>query len=137
MDQRIVKFIKKHHLLSLATCRGAYPWSASCFYAWMDDEQAFVVTSDLTTRHGQEANDNPRVAGTIAWETQLVGRIQGIQFSGTMLPCNESNVEKAYKAYTKRFPIAKLMETHLWMIKPDHIKMTHNQLGFGTKLTWP
>lgn len=136
IDPRIVQFIRKHHLLTLATSTGNIPWTASCFYAWLDEEKAFVVTTDHATRHGREAFNNQYVAGSIAWETKLIGRIQGIQFSGTMIPCDQPVHKKAERAYMKRFPVARLMDTHLWIIVPDHIKMTHNQLGFGTKLTW-
>lgn len=136
MDQRIVEFINKHHLLTLTTSASNQPWAASCFYAWSGSEQAFIITSDLSTRHGGEAALNPVVAGAIAWETKLIGRIQGIQFTGKMTACEGKSLDFARKAYMKRFPIARLLETHLWLIKPVYIKMTHNQLGFGTKLIW-
>lgn len=136
IDQRIVDFINKHHLLTLATSFDNKPWTSSCFYAWSDPNQAFIITSDITTRHGCEASLNPFVSGTIAWETRLIGKIQGIQFTGEMTICEGQFLDLARKKYLKRFPIARLMETHLWFIKPDYIKMTHNQLGFGTKLIW-
>lgn len=136
IDQRIVEFINKHHLLTLATSTDNKPWTASCFYAWSSSIQSFIITSDITTKHGGDASINPIVAGTIAWETKLVGKIQGIQFTGEMTICEGQFLDLARKAYVKRFPIARLMETHLWFIKPDYIKMTHNQLGFGTKLIW-
>ena len=136
VDQRITQFIKKHHLLTLATCLDGKPWVASCFYVWMPDEVAFVITSDPETIHGRQAAENPHVAGSVAWETNLIGKIQGIQFTATIEPCSGNLNARAEQAYLKRFPVARLMETHLWIIRPDQIKMTHNLLGFGTKLIW-
>lgn len=135
-DSRILRFIRQHHLLTLATVSNGIPWIASCFYAWLEPENAFVITTDHQTRHGREAISSPTVAGAIAWETKLVGKIQGIQFTGLIVPCDPTLQKVAERAYLKRFPVARLMETHLWLIRPDYIKMTHNQLGFGTKLIW-
>jgi len=44
--------------------------------------------------------------------------------------------EKAKVAYLKRFPVAILMKTNLWVVKVRYIKMTDNRLGFGKKLIW-
>jgi hypothetical protein len=44
--------------------------------------------------------------------------------------------ETALSAYLKKFPIATFKKLVLWSILPDFIKMTHNLLGFGTKLIW-
>jgi uncharacterized protein len=46
-------------------------------------------------------------------------------------------VEKSKTAYLKRFPVAILMETHLWIVRLTLIKYTDNRLGFGKKLVWP
>ena len=54
-DQRIVKFIKRHHVLTLATTNEAgEPYVANCFYAYDAKRNRIVFTSDETTRHGQE-----------------------------------------------------------------------------------
>jgi uncharacterized protein YhbP (UPF0306 family) len=45
-------------------------------------------------------------------------------------------LQKASRAYLRRFPVAALMETRLWMVELTHIKMTDNRLGFGKKLVW-
>lgn len=136
IDQRITRFIRKHHLLTLATCSGGKPWVASCFYVWMPEESAFIITTDPETLHGRQASENPHVAGSVAWETNLIGRIQGIQFTATIEQCSGNLKALAEQAYLKRFPVARLMDMHLWILRPDLLKMTHNLLGFGTKLIW-
>lgn len=136
IDRRIIKFIRKHHVLSIATCAGSEPWCASCFYVYLEDENAFVFTTDIKTRHGQEFLKNNIVAGTIALETRIIGKIQGIQFQGIVSEPEAGMEDKAQKAYIRRFPVAMLMDTHLWVVRLTHIKYTDNRLGFGKKLVW-
>ncbi|MGD0342664.1 MAG: hypothetical protein ABSA76_13260 [Bacteroidales bacterium] len=44
--------------------------------------------------------------------------------------------QKAKNAYLKKFPVAALMDTRLWIVELTYIKMTDNRLGFGKKLIW-
>jgi len=135
-DERILKMIKKHHVLTLATSLEDQPWCASCFYAWMSTQNAFVFTTDETTRHGKEALQNSKVAANIYLETKVVGRIRGIQIAGTLQRPEGDLLEKVRKRYLKRFPYARLMETTMWVLYPGILKMTDNRLGFGEKLIW-
>jgi hypothetical protein len=135
-DSRIVEFINEHHVLTLATSFNEEPWVANCFYVYMEDENSLVFTSDFDTKHIQQASHNIFVAGSIVLETSIIGKIQGIQFQGIISQPQGELHEKAKKAYLKRFPIAMLMETHLWVVDLTYIKMTDNRLGFGKKLTW-
>ena len=135
-EKRIVDFINEHHVLTLATCVENQPWCTNCFYVYLEDENCFVYTSDDETRHVKEVLVNTKVAASVVVETNVVGKIQGIQLTGTMVrPGNELD-SKVKKAYLKKFPFAVLMKTSLWVLKPDFIKMTDNRLGFGKKLIW-
>jgi len=136
IEERIVKFINKHHVLTIATSVGNEPWCANCFYAYLEDENMLVFTTDINTRHGQEFLKNQFVAGSIVLETMIVGKIRGIQFQGTISEPDKATESKAKTAYLKRFPPAVLMDTHLWVVKLTYIKMTDNRLGFGKKLIW-
>jgi uncharacterized protein YhbP (UPF0306 family) len=136
-DKRIVKFFNKHHVLTIATCNGDEPWCANCFYVYLEKENALVFTTDHDTRHGREFVKNPLVAGSVALETLIIGKIRGIQFQGIVSEPEGELAEKARVAYLKRFPPAALMDTHLWVLKLNYIKMTDNRLGFGKKLIWP
>ena len=138
-EQRITDFIGEHHILTLAIARDNKPYCATCYYAFMKDINRFVVTSDHETRHIRDVVDghNYDVAGTIALETRIVGKIRGIQFTGMLISLEGDELKKAKSAYLKRFPIARLMpDLHLWAIEPEYIKMTDNRLGFGKKLIW-
>ena len=135
-EKRIIDFMNEHHVLTLATCTENNPWCANCFYIYLEEENCFVFTSDDTTKHVHDVLINANVAGSVVLETNVVGKIQGIQFRGIMENPNKELASKTKKAYLKRFPFAVLMKTSLWILKINHIKMTDNRLGFGKKLNW-
>lgn len=133
IDERITKFIRKHHVLTLATVgRDNLPYVANCFYAYDTQRNRIVFTSDLTTRHGTEMADNPRVALSIVRETRIVGCVEGIQIEGIAT----RGEEEARKVYIKRFPYAAVAPLTLWEVEPTMLKLTDNKLGFGKKLIW-
>lgn len=136
VDQKIIKFFKKHHVLTIATTVNDEPWCANCFYVYLEEENALVFTSGTDTRHGQEFLKNARVAGSVVLETLVIGMIRGIQFQGIVTLAEGEILSRAKSAYLKRFPVAALMETHLWVVSLTNIKMTDNRLGFGKKLIW-
>ena len=133
MDERFIKFIKKHHVLTLATVNGeGMPYVANCFYAYDAKRNLFIFTSDLTTRHGAEMAADCRVALSIVLETRVVGRGQGLQIVGRA----EHGDDEARKCYIKRFPYAAMADLEIWMVAPTMMKLTDNTLGFGKKLIW-
>jgi len=138
MEKRILDFMDEHHILTLAVSRENIPYCATCFYVYLPEKNIFVFTSDRDTRHIEDAllGNNFHVAGTIALETRMVGKIRGIQFTGTLLELTGETLKSAKSAYLKRFPVALLATLHLWAVEPDLIKMTDNRLGFGKKLIW-
>lgn len=136
VDSRITKFFRKHHVLTIATSVGNEPWCANCFYVYLEEENALVFTTGTDTRHGKEFTENPVVAGSVVLETMIIGKIRGIQFQGTVSEPVGELFEKAKSIYLKRFPVAALMDTRLWVVKLTFIKMTDNRLGFGKKLIW-
>jgi uncharacterized protein YhbP (UPF0306 family) len=133
MDERFIKFIKKHHVLTLATVNSeGMPYVANCFYAFDAKRNLFVFTSDLATRHGAEMAANGNVALSVVLETRIVGRVQGLQVTGRALRGDD----EARKCYIKRFPYAAAADLELWMVAPTLMKLTDNTLGFGKKLLW-
>jgi uncharacterized protein YhbP (UPF0306 family) len=135
-DRRISRFFRKHHVLTVATSADGKPWCANCFYVYLEEKNSLVFTTDPVTRHGKEFLVNPFVAGSVVLETPVIGRIRGIQFQGYVSEPKDEMFAIARSAYLKRFPVAMLMETHLWIVELTHIKMTDNRLGFGKKLIW-
>lgn len=173
IDSRIIAFIRRHHVMTLATCVedggnagddgvrggsgsacGGGVWCANIFYAYMPADNLFVFTSDRQTRHGSQMECNPRVAASIVLETKMVGLVRGLQMvgvakrsegarsgTGKVQGAGEQQPEdglldKARRAYLRRFPYAALADLELWTLRPTCLKMTDNRLGFGKKLIW-
>jgi uncharacterized protein YhbP (UPF0306 family) len=135
-EKRITEFIHKHHIFTLATSARNIPYTCTCFYVYIKTLNLFVFTSDHGTRHATEMLEQPIVAGAIALETTMIGKIQGIQFTGLSSELNGELYDQAHSEYLKKFPLSNFKKLVLWGIQPDFIKMTHNRLGFGTKLIW-
>jgi len=136
VDSRIIRFFRKHHVLTIATSVENEPWCANCFYVYMEEENSLVFTTGNETRHGQEFFKNSLVAGSVVLETMVIGKIRGIQFQGIVSEPEGDLLSTARSRYLKRFPVAALMDTRLWVVKLSYIKMTDNRLGFGKKLIW-
>jgi len=130
---KIDSFLKKHHVLTLAT-NGEQELSAcSLFYVFSRDYSSFIVASSEDTVHVKNALNNSKVAGTVVLETKLVGKIQGVQFKGEFLELEDKTLKNLY---FKTFPYALSMNPKLWQIKINYFKMTDNTFGFGNKIIW-
>jgi uncharacterized protein YhbP (UPF0306 family) len=136
IEERIRRFFRKHHVLTIATAVNNEPWCANCFYVYLEEENSLVFTTDNDTRHGREFVKNSLVAGSVVLETIVTGKIRGIQFQGIASLPKDKMAQKAKSAYLKRFPIASLLDTTLWVVELTYIKMTDNRLGFGKKVVW-
>ena len=137
MNERIVRFLKKHHVLTLATAgEGGTLHCSNLFYAWLEEERAFVFTSSLDTKHAQDALRRPEVAASVVLETRVVGNVQGVQLRGVMFRPEDERLQKAKKRYLRRFPYAAVMDLELWLLEATWLKFTDNTLGFGKKLVW-
>lgn len=134
--KKITNFIKQHHVITIATVKNNQPWCFNAFYAFDEQNQAFIITSHSDTRHIQEVATNKLIAGSVVLETEIVGKIQGLQFSGDMVLCEDDNERNAKKIYLKRFPLTALTPKILWKISIHEAKYTDNTLGFGKKLIW-
>lgn len=136
IDGRIVRFLQKHHVLTLATTGAEGPHCSNLFYAWCEPEAAFVFASAADTLHAAQAVADPRVAGSVVLETRAVGKVQGVQFNGRAYAPQGEVLAAARSRYLRRFPYAAAMSLDLWLLEVDRLKFTDNTLGFGTKLLW-
>jgi hypothetical protein len=136
LDERIVNFIKEHHLLTLATSKENTPYCANVFYVYNEKNNSLIFASDSKTKHAQDFIENLKVAGTIALGTKEIAKIQGVQLLGEITELKGKELENSKKQYLKSFPYAEKMNPKLWEFKLSFIKMTHNKLGFGKKLIW-
>ncbi len=135
-DGRFVKFIRKHHVMTLATAGRDEVYCANVFYAFDADAGVFIFTSDDKTRHYVEMKDSGFAAGSIVLETRNVGKIQGLQLQGKVHMPEGEELARARRRYLKRFPYAAATGLTLWVMRPVFMKLTDNRLGFGKKLIW-
>ena len=61
VDERIARFLGRHHVLTLATAADGTPYCANAFYAYDKGRNRLVFTSDLSTRHAREMLAERRV----------------------------------------------------------------------------
>lgn len=128
---KIQSFLDKHHILSLATCSDNKPYCCSVFYVYDSKTNNFIFASSDTTNHIENIKLNDNVAGAIHLNTDVVANIQGVQFMGKVMPCDDNKL-----IYFKRFPLSVALKPKLWSIEVDWFKMTDNKLGFGKKIIW-
>ena len=135
IDQRILDFIAEHHVLTVACAsKDGDLWCANAFYVFDDQEEGFVITSEEKTRHAHLFLENPKVTGSVVLETEEIGKIRGLQFSGTVRRCDGGLFDRCRLKYLKRFPYAVFKGGEVWLITLDRAKYTDNRLGFGKKL---
>jgi len=133
IDDRIEKFIGRHHVLTLAAAsEDGTPYCCNLFYAYDRTGKAFIFTSDPDTRHARMLVRNGRTAASIVLETRVVGKVQGLQITGW----TRTATDRDKTLYLKKFPYAALAELNLWRMEADTMKFTDNTLGFGKKLIW-
>ena len=135
MDERIAKFLARHHVMTLATVDdGGRAWCSNEFYAFDSGRAMLIFTSSADTAHAAHMSANPEVAASVVLETRVVGRVQGCQIRGRAALGDDG----ARRRYLRRFPYAAAMLTdaEVWAVTVDYVKFTDNTLGFGKKLIW-
>ncbi|MDR2125598.1 MAG: pyridoxamine 5'-phosphate oxidase family protein [Prevotellaceae bacterium] len=136
IDKQIISFIKKHHVLTLATFDGNEIYCSNLFYAYDMENNAFIFYSDADTKHFNDIKNNNNVAASIVLETKIIGKIQGLQLNGIATqPTNEMR-KYCHKIYMTRFPYAITGKACLCRIEIIFAKYTNNMLGFGKKIIW-
>jgi uncharacterized protein len=135
-DKRIIEFIKRHHLLTLATSKDNTPYCCNVFYVYDEKNNSLIFSSEIKTKHAIDFIENPNVAASISLETKDIEKIQGVQLLGKIIEPKGEEINNATKRYLKEFPYAEKMKLYLWKMKLTFIKMTHNKLGFGKKIIW-
>ena len=94
INERFVRFLRRHHVLTLATVAEGVPYCSNAFYCYDKERNLLVFTSDPATRHAQEMERNPRVAASVVLETKIVGRVQGLQLCGTAARADETAFDR-------------------------------------------
>jgi len=128
---RVVKFINKHHVMSLATSVDDDLSICSLFYVYDEKSNCFIVASSEDTKHIKNIKQNEKVALNILLETKEVGKIQGLQVGASFKKLDDISLKKLYFF---KFPYALAMNPQLWKIDVKNFKYTDNRLGFSKKI---
>ena len=131
--KKVISFLEKHHVMSLATNGEEGLSVCNLFYAFDEKTVSFVIASSDKTLHVQNILKDNSIAGSVVLETKEVGKIQGLQFKGSFESLKDKTLKKLY---FKTFPYALALNPMLWQIKIQYFKMTDNRLGFGKKIIW-
>ena len=133
MDERIVKFLKKMHLASLCVIdEDGQPYAFSAFCAFDEISFSLLLASSHESSHIKFLKNSKLVAGTIALDTKIVGKIEGVQFQGVMQEADNNERE----LYFNKFFYARAMTPEIWCVCLEKVKFTSNTLGFGKKIHW-
>ncbi len=133
LDSKIVKFIGRHHVMTLATLDSdGAPYCCNAFYGYDEQRQVLVFASNHDTAHAQQMVRDSRVAASIVLETKVVGKLQGLQISGRVVEGDDKDRE----CYIGAFPFAAVAPLTLWRLELEFVKLTDNRLGFGKKIIW-
>lgn len=134
--KHISTFLDDNHVLALCALADGEMWSANCFYVADTEIMTLYFMTELKTQHGAMMVKNPQVVGTVAPQPESIALIRGIQYRGEAVILSGDEEQAARQRYCQQFPIAATMKAPVWALKLNEIKMTDNNLGFGTKLRW-
>jgi uncharacterized protein YhbP (UPF0306 family) len=146
LKQEILRYLKTHNTMTLATCAGEVPWAATVFYA-SDDLQLYFFSAP-ESRHCENLAVNPRVAVTIQEDYKDWQKIKGVQLEGTVNRV-DSIIEKskAMAVYGRKYPdVIKLftnpasgvfykafLKVKFYCVTPSKVFFIDNEQGFGKR----
>lgn len=130
MDERILEFIKNEQLLSWAMNDEKGIYIANAFYAFDEENLAFIIASHEDTKHIKLASKNPNIALNIAKESKIAF-LKGIQVKAKFKSASKEQI----KIYFSKFPFAKLDKSaKIYALELEWLKFTNNALKLSKKL---
>lgn len=131
MDQKILNFIAKNHLLTFSVRdedEGVY--IANCYYALDEKDYCLLIKSALDSKHIKLATQNPHIGISIAKDSKKLILIKGVQIKALFKQA--TNEQKSL--YYSQFPFAKLASGEIFALELFWIKYTDNGLLLSEKL---
>jgi uncharacterized protein YhbP (UPF0306 family) len=147
--EKIHSLLKECNVMSLATCDDNTPWAASVFFVADDSFNLYFISGE-SSRHSQNAANNPNVAATINKDHSDWFTISGLQIEGRVSISPAQERERILALYLNKFPnlsrlrdkpsneqekliVARLMASDFYRLKPRKIRLIDNSMGFGFK----
>ena len=146
LKQQVLSYLEGHNTMTLGTCSGDVPWTATVFYASEDLRLYFFSVPD--SRHCQNLAANPRVAVTVQEDYHDWRKIKGIQLEGTVILVDSiTEKAKAMMVYARKYPeVIKLftnpasglfykafLKVKFYCVVPQKLFFIDNEQGFGKR----
>jgi uncharacterized protein len=138
LRERVLAYLRRHHVMTLATHGPDGPWAAAVYYA--NDGFSLVFLSSPTSRHCGNLASNPRAAATIQEDYADWKAIKGVQLEGNVVQLHDADESAARALYAKKFPVARSAGTALaqalkkvrwYRLAPERLHFIDNAAGFG------
>lgn len=101
LKEIVLKYLKEHYTMSVATAKVETPWAAAVFYA--NDGFTLYFLSDPESRHSKDIAENPLVAVSVNEDYHDWRKIKGIQMEGKAELVAEQEIAKAVTAYVEKY----------------------------------
>lgn len=141
LRERVLAYLRAHHVMTLATQGAAGPWAAAVFYA--SDEFTLYFLSAPSTRHASELTAHARVAATIQDDCVDWAAIRGVQLEGEARELHGEQAGSAREIYGAKFPLvgnadrapapiaAAFSRVRWYRLVPDRLYFVDNSVRFG------
>lgn len=137
----VLAWLRRHHVMTLATSGPEGPWAAAVFYA--SDGFDLYFLSAATTRHSRNLAADPRVAATVQEDHRDWPEIQGVQLEGTVSEVEAADLDRVRGLYGEKFPVvgraasappailAALARVRWYRLRPRALHFVDNTVAFG------
>jgi uncharacterized protein YhbP (UPF0306 family) len=138
LRERVLAYLRAHHVATLATHGPDGPWAAAVFYASDGFELCFL--SSPSSRHCRNLASSARVAATVQEDYADWREIRGVQLEGTVTELAGADERSARALYGEKFRfvrgpvgvIAQALEKVRWYrLTPERLYFVDNSRGFG------
>ncbi|MFQ5420132.1 MAG: pyridoxamine 5'-phosphate oxidase family protein [Anaerolineae bacterium] len=138
LRRQALDYLQSHQVLTLATTGPKGVWAAAVFY--VNSELDLFFLSAGHTRHAQNMQHTPQVAGAIHEDYRDWPGIQGIQLEGEVVKLTGKAMVTAVAHYHRKFPflanpspqIAKaLAKVNWYRLRPSRLYFIDNSKGLG------
>lgn len=145
LRQRVLAYLRGHHVLTLATHGADGPWASAVFYASSDTTLYFLSAPDSRHCRNLSDNDNARVAATIQDDCSDWPAIKGVQLEGRVSQLDGDEETAARQLYAQKFPVVglaakapaaivkALAKVRWYRIVPTRMYFIDNSVGFAKR----
>lgn len=136
MHKRVVDFIKKQYLFTLAYTENNLPWANAFYYVFDEKENRLIYITGDQTHHAKVLRNNSRVAGTIFVPTKFVPSLQGVQFTGRSSQLFSTQAEQARALYKTEYSHHLIDQLTVWQVELEYVRLVDNSLGLFSTIEW-